>query len=129
MITITESIDFNCEPKILWNILSDASRCDWVPTVKEIKLEDDCRIFDMQGIGKVKEKILINDSTSMIFQYSAIETIVPLKHHLATMKVSNVDTNSCNLLWQTEIDPELYEDAIRHGMTISIEGLKKVIKR
>ena len=61
MKTITESVDFNCEAKTLWDILSDASRCDWVPTVNEIKLEEDCRIFEMQGMGKVKEKILINE--------------------------------------------------------------------
>ena len=129
MKTITEAVDFNCEAKILWGILSDVSRCDWVPTVNEIKLEEDCRIFEMQGMGNVKEKILINDSSIMTFQYSAIETIVPLKHHLATMKVSSVDENSCNLLWQTEIDPESYADAIHQGMLISIEGIKKVLER
>lgn len=129
MKTITESVDFNCEAKTLWDILSDASRCDWVPTVNEIKLEEDCRIFEMQGMGKVKEKILINDSNIMTFQYSAIETIVPLKHHLATMKVSSVDANLCNLLWQTEIDPESYADAIHRGMLVSIEGIKKVLER
>ena len=48
MKTITESVDFNCEAKTLWDILSDPSRCDWVPTVNEIKLEEDCRIFEMQ---------------------------------------------------------------------------------
>jgi hypothetical protein len=65
----------------------------------------------------------------MTFQYSAIETIVPLKHHLATMNVSSVDANSCNLLWQTEIDPESHADAIHQGMLISIEGIKKVLER
>ena len=83
----------------------------------------------MQGMGKVTEKILINDSSIMTFQYSAIETIAPLKHHLATMKVSSVDANSCNLLWQTEIDPESYADAIHQGMLISIDGIKKVLER
>ena len=129
METITDSVDFNCEAKTLWDILSDASRCDWIATVNEIKLEEDCRIFEMQGMGKVKEKILINDSNIMTLQYSAIETVVPLKHHLAKMKVSSVDANSCNLLWQTEIDPQSYADAIHQGMLISIDGIKKVLER
>ena len=45
------------------------------------------------------------------------------------MKVSSVDANLCNLLWQTEIDPESYADAIHQGMLISIEGIKKVLER
>ena len=59
------------------------SRCDWVPTVNKIIVEDDFRVFEMEGNGKVKEKILINDSKRMTFQYSAIQKrSCHLNHHL-----------------------------------------------
>jgi hypothetical protein len=43
------------------------------------------------------------------------------------MKVSMIDGNKCKLRWTTEIDPEVFSDAVHHGMLISIEGIKKVI--
>ena len=36
--------------------------------------------------------------------------------------------NLCSFLWTTEIDPEIFADAIHHGMLISIEGIKNIIE-
>ena len=126
---IKEIINFDCDAKELWKILTDVSRCDWVPSVDKIIIEDDCRVFEMEGIGQVKEKILLNDTKNMILKYSAIQTAAPLKHHLATMNVLYVDDGSCKLEWTTEIDPDIFADAIDHGMIISIKGIKEVIKQ
>ena len=127
MKTLNEEIIFECSADHLWDILSDVSRCDWVPTINEMILEDDCRIFEMEGMGKVKEKILLLDNDLMKLQYSAIETRTPIDHHLATMQISKIDKDVCKLLWKTEIEPEIFAAAIHQGMLISIEGLKKVI--
>ncbi len=81
----------------------------------------------MEGMGKVKEQILLLDNEAMKLQYSAIETRTPLQHHLATMQISSVSKNTCQLEWTTEIEPELFADAIHQGMLISIEGIKKVL--
>ena len=83
----------------------------------------------MEGIGQVKEKILLNDTKNMTLKYSAIQTVVPLNHHLATMNVLYVDDDSCKFEWTTEIDPDIFADAIHHGMIISIQGIKEVIKQ
>ena len=127
MKTLTEEIIFDCSAEHLWSILSDVSRCDWVPTINHIRLEGDCRLFDMEGMGTVKEKILLLDNDSMTLQYSAIETRTPIDHHLATMQISSVDDVSCKLAWSTEIEPEIFADAIHQGMIISIDGIKQVI--
>ena len=127
MKTLTEEIIFNCPAESLWDILSDVSRCDWVPTVDQMTLEGDCRVFEMEGMGKVKEQILLLDNDAMRLQYSAIETRTPLDHHLATMQISSIDAASCKFLWTTEIEPEIFADAIHQGMLISIDGLKKVL--
>ena len=102
MKTLKEEPIFNCSAESLWNILSDVSRCDWVPTVDEIRLEGDCRIFEMEGMGSVKEKILHLDNESMKLQYSAVETKMPIEH-LATMQVLKINESSCQLKWSTEI--------------------------
>lgn len=126
MKTLREEPIFNCSAESLWNILSDVSRCDWVPTIDEISLEGDCRIFEMEGMGPVKEKILHLDNESMKLQYSAVETKMPIEH-LATMQVLKINKSSCQLKWSTEIDPEIFAESIHQGMLVSIEGIKAVI--
>ena len=107
--------------------LSDVTRCDWIDTVDSIEMEGDCRVFEMSGMGKIKERIIKLDNESMELQYSAVETMAPINHHLAIIKISEVTDNKCLLDWTTEIDPEIFADAIHQGMLISIKGLRKVL--
>jgi hypothetical protein len=43
------------------------------------------------------------------------------------MKITSIDEDTCQLDWTTEIDPEIFADAIHQGMLISIDGIKAVI--
>jgi hypothetical protein len=125
--TIKEEVIFNSAANNLWKILSDVTRCDWIDTVDDIVMEGDCRVFKMAGMGKIKERIIKLDNNSMELQYSAVETVAPINHHLATIKISEVTANESILDWTTEIDPEMFADAIHQGMLISINGLRKVL--
>ena len=127
MKTLKEKIQFNCSADKLWSILSDVGRCDWVPTIEKITLEGDRRHFEMSGMGQITEKILKQDHTSMILQYSAIQTPAPIEHHLATMQVLPLNDRECTLNWRTEISPDIFADGIHQGMLVSIEGIKAVI--
>ena len=125
---LKEKTSIGCSASTLWNILSDITRCDWVPTINRIDLEGDCRVFEMEGMGKIKEKILLLDNDAMTLQYSAIETRTPIDHHLATILIEEDSDHSCVLNWSTEIEPDIFAEAIHQGMLISIKGIKKVIK-
>lgn len=125
---LKEKTSIDCSATTLWNILSDVTRCDWVPTINKIDLEGDCRVFEMEGMGKIKEKILLLDNDAMTLQYSAIETRTPIDHHLATIQIEEDSDHLCVLNWSTEIEPDIFAEAIHQGMLISIEGIKKVIK-
>ena len=127
MKTLKEEIQFNCSADDLWSILSDVGRCDWVPTIEKITLEGDLRHFEMTGMGQITEKILKQDHTNMILQYSAIQTPAPIEHHLATMQVAPLNDRECTLSWTTEISPDIFADGIHQGILLSIEGIKKVI--
>ena len=127
MKTLKEDIRFNCSAGELWSILSDIGRCDWVPTIEEITLEGDCRHFEMKGMGQITEKILKQDHSNMILQYSAIQTPAPIEHHLATMQIASINDQECMLSWTTEISPDIFADGIHQGMLASIEGIKKII--
>ena len=127
MKTLAERVELDCSAKHLWSILSDVGRCDWVPTIDKITLDGDCRIFEMEGMGTITEKILLKDNDQMILQYSAIETPTPIEHHLATMEIIPEDDFKCYLEWTTEIESEIFADSIHQGMLVSIEGIKKVL--
>jgi len=123
---LAEKAKLDCSATYLWSILSDVGRCDWVPTIEKITLDGDCRLFEMEGMGIITEKILLKDNENMILQYSAIETPAPIEHHLATMKIIPNGDSSCFLEWTTAIAPEIFAESIHQGMLVSIEGIKKI---
>ena len=125
---LKEEAVFNWAAIKLWKILSDVTRCDWIDTIDNIEMEGDRRVFEMAGMGKIKERIIKLDNASMELQYSAVETPAPIKHHLATIKISESGDNESLLCWTTEIDPEIFAEAIHQGMLISIKGLRKVLE-
>ena len=127
MKTIEEKRSFNVSPEMIWNIISDLSRSDWVPGVESITLEDNVRTFKMKGMGRLVEKIVKCDHDALELQYSAIETLAPINHHLAKIKLVSNENESTDFIWTTEIDPEEFADAIHQGMVSSLEQLELVL--
>ena len=127
MKTIEEKRSFNVSPQMIWNIISDLSRSDWVPGVESITLEDNVRTFKMQGMGRLDEKILKCDHDALELEYSAIETLAPINHHLAKIKLVANENESTDFIWTTEIDPEEFADAIFQGMVSSLDQLELVL--
>ena len=127
MKTIEEKRSFNVSPQMIWNIISDLSRSDWVPGVESITLEDNVRTFKMKGMGRLVEKIVKCDHDALELQYSAIETLAPINHHLAKIKLVSNENESTDLIWTTEIDPEEFADAIHQGMVSSLDQLELVL--
>ena len=76
----------------------------------------------------VKEIIKLLDNENIRHQNSAVETPSPIQHHLATMQILSIDESHCKLEWSTEIEPEVFAEAVHQGMLISIDGIKKIIK-
>ena len=127
MKTIEEKRLFNVSPEMIWNIISDLSRSDWVPGVESITLEDNVRTFKMKGMGRLVEKIVKCDHDALELQYSAIETLAPINHHLAKIKLVSNENESTDFIWTTEIDPEEFADAINQGMVSSLDQLELVL--
>tara|TARA_B100000686_G_C16056429_1_gene602455 strand:+ start:63 stop:458 length:396 start_codon:yes stop_codon:yes gene_type:complete len=127
MKTIEEKRSFSVPPGRIWNIISDLSRSDWVPGVESISLEDNVRTFKMEGMGRLVEEILKCDHDLLELQYSAIETLAPINHHLAKINLVSHDNESTEFIWTTEIDPEEFADAIHQGMVMSLDQLEIVL--
>ena len=124
VIKMSEELPYSID--VVWQIISDVTRCDWVPSVNAISLDGNVRKFSMEGIGEVQEKILINDPESYKLQYSAIKAPSPLEHHLATIHLKR-SGEDCVFNWISEIAPEEFGEAIESGMKISFDGLKQVL--
>ena len=124
---ILETREFDYPIEELWKIISDVSRSDWVPGVNKITLKDDTRIFEMEGMGDLVERIISCDSSSYELTYSAIKTAIPIDHHLAKIKLIE-DADKTVLVWSTEIEPEIFADAIQKGVLASLDGLQRVLE-
>ena len=128
METISETREFESSPDAIWSVISDIGRCDWVPGVESIELEGNKRVFKMSGMGRLVEEILNCDDENMELSYSAIETMAPIKHHLANIKLIPGE-NSTTFEWTTQIDPPEFADAIRQGMLASLDQLEEVLNK
>ncbi len=127
MTKIEEIKEFKATSDVLWNIISDIGRSDWVPGVESIKIEGNKRIFKMAGMGRLVEEIIECNHEKMELSYSAIETMAPIQHHLAKIKLISNEQNTI-FSWTTEIDPPDFADAIRQGMLASLNELEKLLK-
>ena len=124
---ILEIREFDHPIEVIWKIISDVSRSDWVPGVSKITLKDDTRIFEMEGMGDLVERIISCDSSSYELTYSAIKTAIPIDHHLAKIKLIE-DADKTVFVWSTEIEPEIFADAIQKGVLASLDGLQRVLE-
>ena len=124
---IREKREFEASPEIIWNIVSDISRSDWVPGVESIMLDGNKRIFKMIGMGRLVEEIIKCNDENMELSYSAIQTAIPIQHHLAKIKLSEMEGKTI-FEWTTEIDPPEFSEAIRQGMVASLHQLEEVLK-
>ena len=123
-LSLTENLSYKAS--VVWEVISDISRTDWVPGVEEISLNEDTREFFMEGMGKITEKILLCDHENKVLKYSAIESPVELNHHLACIEINENKIGS-DFIWTTEIDPEIYSSGIEQGMISSLKQLKKIL--
>ena len=123
---IEETRIYNVEPKRIWEIIGDISRCDLVPGVESIELNGNERTFKMSGMGRLVERIIECNDSEMELTYSAIETMAPINHHLAKIKLSSQGKETV-FTWSTEIDPPEFADAIRGGMVASLDKLQELI--
>ena len=126
MKTLSLTENLNYKASVVWEVISDISRTDWVPGVDKISLNEDTREFFMEGMGKIKEKIVLCDHENKILKYSAIESPVELNHHLACIEISE-NKMGCDFKWTTEIDPEIYSSGIEQGMISSLKQLKEIL--
>jgi len=115
-------------PEQVWSIVGKVDRFDWVPGIESISIEDDCRIFLLKSMGKIKERILVKDDDIFKLNYQAISSPVPLQHHLASINLSK-HKKGCIFIWKTEIDPPEFADLIYKSMQDSFDMICDILQK
>ncbi len=68
MKTLSISKNLSHKASVVWEVISDISRTDWVSGVDKISLNEDTREFFMEGMGKIKEKIVLCDHENKVLK-------------------------------------------------------------
>ena len=66
-------------PAIIWAIVGEPDRVDWVAGVESAEFDGEVRRFKMVGAGGLAERINVRDAQRMYLEYSVIESTPPLQ--------------------------------------------------
>ncbi|MDA0272247.1 MAG: SRPBCC family protein [Proteobacteria bacterium] len=125
--TIQIKHEFNAAAQALWDIVGTPDRIDWVPGVTECVFDGEIRRLGMPGAGQIAEKILLRDDEKMRLEYSCIDSIPPLDHHLATIQLDSIDEDRCLMHWKTEVIPLAIEPFIEKSMQGCLKQLEELL--
>lgn len=112
--------------EVVWNVVGNPARVDWVPGVESCAMDDDVRRFRMAGAGELAERILLRDMDRRRLEYGVIQSTPPLQFHRAAIEIRE-QPEGCLLIWQTEVQPEEVEPFIRRSMEGALGQLERVL--
>lgn len=125
--TIEVAEDFSCAPEVLWAIVGEPGRSDWVPGVTACHFDGAVRRMTMAGAGEVAEKIFRVDDAARVIEYGVIESQAPLQSHRASIAIESRPGGS-RLLWKTEVQPVVVEKFIQRAMKESLAQLHRMVR-
>ncbi|MDB2594846.1 SRPBCC family protein [Pseudomonadales bacterium] len=117
-------------PATIWAIVGSPGRVDWVPGVASCEFDGEVRRFKMEGAGGLAERIVSHDDAQMFMEYSVVESIPPLKSHLASIKLNPQEGDTAQgteFVWCTDVAPVEVEPFIKKGMLGSLALLEQIL--
>jgi hypothetical protein len=121
--------EFRVPASTLWEIVGTPDRVDWVPGVTECIFDGEVRRLIMPGAGQIAERILAHDDEQMSIEYSCFESKPALKHHLASIRLKAKDSQSCLMIWETEVEPQEVEPFIKQSMQGCLVRIQELIEQ
>jgi len=113
-------------PSVIWSIVGEPGRVDWVPGVESAEFDGVVRRFKMAGAGGLAERINERDEGRMYLEYSVIESTPPLQSHVASIALQAHEEGTL-FTWQTHVEPVEVEPFIAKGMKGSLELLASIL--
>lgn len=125
MRTVAKHLRFPVPAHVIWNIVGDVSRIDWVPVITSCTLEGNVRTMQMAGVGTVQERILLRDPDALRLEYGLINNPNVSVHRAILRVIPHGD--ECDLHWSTEIEPDALEPLIDNGMQSALDALQGIV--
>lgn len=116
MASIYKEILINVDSAKVWESVRDVGNVHirLVPGyAAETRIEGDSRILTMSNGNIVKELIFDINDKQLRLAYTVQETKMSITHHHASFQVFPEGSNSCRLVWITDILPHELEPEVR----------------
>ena len=131
-VTIKTSVKFDASAKDVWEMIGAYdSLTKWMPSVKEIEVEGEgvgaIRKLYLEDGSVVVERLEEVDEENMSYTYSIIESPLPVKDYVATLKVVE-DGEQCVVEWSSTflVDGVTADEAEDIVMGIYDEGFAEI---
>ena len=121
--------EFDVPAGMVWDIVGTPDRVDWVPGVTECIFDGEIRRLFMPGAGQIAERILSHDEDQMSIEYSCFESKPGLERHSASIRLKAEDSQSCLMIWETEVEPLEVEPFIKQSMQGCLVRIEELLKR
>ena len=122
--------------KLVWQVIGDPARVDWVPGVEACEFDGAVRRFTMEGAGELRERIHLIDHERRRIEYGVIESSAEIIHHHATIQVNNFTIDptidpamGSDVVWEVEIQPEQLEPFVKESMRLALIELNRVLEK
>lgn len=125
MIAVERQLLLAAAPSVVWTIVGDVTRIDWVPVITHCTLQGDVRTMTMTGVGEVQERILRRDPATMQLEYGLINNPRVTVHRARLQVLPHAA--GCELVWITQIEPDALEPLIAAGMDASLTALRALV--
>lgn len=125
--------DLNVSADQLWLMIGKFNALpDWHPAVEksELNKQGETRTLSLAGGGEIVEKLESADDHSKTYTYSIVDSPLPVKNYVSTIKVSGSGDNA-TVEWSSEFDAAGMPDndavkAIEGVYQAGLDNLKKM---
>lgn len=112
----------------VWRVVSDTGDiAAWIPMIASSRMEGDNRIAELEGGGRIVERILRNDDTTRTVEYDIAESPLPLDSYLATLVVEE-DGDGAAVTWTMRLEPDNLADLMAPMNRGGLDALKAYLE-
>lgn len=123
-------------PQLVWRVIGDPARVDWVPGVEACAYDGEVRRFTMTGAGEVVERIFLVDDAARRIEYGVIESSAEIDHHRASIQVNPFyvgpqigQPSGSRVVWEVTVAPQALEPFIEERMRLALVELNRVMEQ
>ena len=121
--SIKREIHIDRPAEAVWAIVGNVGSMDWVPGVIGSTIDGSIRTCDLGEGAVLKERILSMDEAARYYEYTIVETRMPVSFYRASMEVVADGTGS-RFIWTAQVEPDDLGPTIEAALEGGAQALK-----